>query len=483
MTTHNLSAEETSGNLLSNHTFDDNTQGWTLSDSNVKRDANRYNDAGNSPTIRFKGQNSSVSQKVDVSSLESGKEITSLTIKYHGYGCGNDTNWCLDGLEDTIVTEVTLTSNGETETSTNTVTVPYEDGWTHHSFTKSINDTFITGDTDISFSLRGIDSGNSNSWLGPITDNYELLVTYQDYVVQQQVEQQIEQQIEEQITNTIVAGLDFETSVTNEIILERPMHTNDLVAVQVDIPTIEVDMTMDVEINMDMDIQIDAPENIEMPELIVVPMNINTEMDLPSELPQITEVAVIEEIPQISISEPVEKEMNNDQQKTETSEEGKPKAETESEVADGGDENSELSETPGEQKTEPSNENRIVKKSKSKDSKSSKKDGSKKTTKEDKKSKPASKTVAKNSEKKTETTMTTTTFLQEIVLPSAYLQVMTDSITIVETISLEQEMIYEQDLGSYASNDAWDSFNSATQSRWDSMVGVKSSHTFRSYGK
>ena len=175
--------------------------------------------------------------------------------------------------------------------------------------------------------------------------------------------------------------------------------------------------------------------------------------------------------------------MNNDQQKTETSEEGKPKAETESEVADGGDENSELSETPGEQKTEPSNENRIVKKSKSKDSKSSKKDGSKKTTKEDKKSKPASKTVAKNSEKKTETTMTTTTFLQEIVLPSAYLQVMTDSITIVETISLEQEMIYEQDLGSYASNDAWDSFNSATQSRWDSMVGVKSSHTFRSYGK
>ena len=69
----------TSDNLLNNNTFDENTNGWTLSDSNVKRDANSYNDAGNSPTIRFKGQTSTITQSVDTSSLEADKEITGLT--------------------------------------------------------------------------------------------------------------------------------------------------------------------------------------------------------------------------------------------------------------------------------------------------------------------------------------------------------------------------------------------------------------------
>ena len=54
----------TSDNLLDNNTFDENTNGWTLSDSNVKRDANSYSDAGNSPTIRFKGQTSTITQSV-----------------------------------------------------------------------------------------------------------------------------------------------------------------------------------------------------------------------------------------------------------------------------------------------------------------------------------------------------------------------------------------------------------------------------------
>jgi hypothetical protein len=122
----------TSDNLLNNNTFDENTNGWTLSDSNVKRDSNSYRDAGNSPTVRFKGQTSTITQSVDTSSLEADKEITGLTIKYHGYGCGNTQaiNGALLEADDTIVTNVTLSNGTDSEVSTNTVAVPFEDGWT-----------------------------------------------------------------------------------------------------------------------------------------------------------------------------------------------------------------------------------------------------------------------------------------------------------------------------------------------------------------
>ena len=179
----NLSAEETTDNLLTNNTFNENTNGWTLSDSNVRRDSNSYSDAGNSPTVRFKGQTSTISQLVNLTGIEQGKEIKSYTIKYNGYGCGNTPNgWCTAGGDDTIVTNITFTDGTTTEISSHTIAVPYEDGWTHHTFTKSINDTFLTDNVAINFELSGVDTGNSNSWLGPITDNYELMVTYQDYV-------------------------------------------------------------------------------------------------------------------------------------------------------------------------------------------------------------------------------------------------------------------------------------------------------------
>ena len=175
-----LSADQTTtDNLLTNNTFDENTDGWTLSDSNVKRDANSYSDAGNSPTVRFNGQTSTISQLVDLTGIEQGKEIKSYTLKYNGYGCGNTPNgWCTAGGDDTIVTNITFTDGTTTEISSHTVAVPYEDGWTHHTFTKSINDTFLTDNVAIGFELSGIDTGDSSHWLGPITDNYELMETY-----------------------------------------------------------------------------------------------------------------------------------------------------------------------------------------------------------------------------------------------------------------------------------------------------------------
>ena len=92
-----LSADETTtDNLLTNNTFDENTNGWTLSDTDVKRDANSYSDAGNSPTIRFKGQTSTISQLVDLTGVEQGKEIKVVYPESTmAYGCGNSAGgWC-----------------------------------------------------------------------------------------------------------------------------------------------------------------------------------------------------------------------------------------------------------------------------------------------------------------------------------------------------------------------------------------------------
>ena len=319
----------TSDNLLNNNTFDENTNGWTLSDSNVKRDSNSYRDAGNSPTVRFKGQTSTITQSVDTSSLEADKEITGLTIKYHGYGCGNTGNqWCTAEADDTIVTNVTLSNGTDSEVSTNTVAVPFEDGWTHHSFTQSINDTFITDETSITFTLQGIDTGNSNSWLGPITDNYELLVTYQDYVapvvepviVQPVVIEPVVIEPIVVIEPTVIGAIDLSTEVTLDLIQD--------VQIIPEIPTIEltpeignmdigVDMNMDIPTDMSVDMPIEMPTDIATNAPVEI-ASINMPISVPTVEIQVIEVAPqiettqeiqeIRELPEINIEEPIELE-------------------------------------------------------------------------------------------------------------------------------------------------------------------------------
>ena len=320
----------TSDNLLDNNTFDENTNGWTLSDSNVKRDAYSYSDEGNSPTIRFKGQTSTITQSVDTSGLEANKEITGVTVKYHGYGCGNSPGgWCNDEADDTIVTNVTLKNEAGTEVSTNTIAVPYEDGWTYHTFTKSINDTFLTGETGITFSLQGIDTGDSNNWLGPITDNYELLVTYQDYVapvvepvvvhpvvIEPVVIEPVVIEPIVVIEPTVIGAIDLSTEVTLDLIQD--------VQIMPEIPTIEltpeignmdigVDMNMDMSTNMTIEMPTDIPTNAP-----VEIANINMPISVPTVEIQVIEVAPqieatqeiqeIKELPEMNIEEPIELE-------------------------------------------------------------------------------------------------------------------------------------------------------------------------------
>ena len=484
----------TSDNLLDNNTFDENTDGWTLSDSNVKRDANSYSAAGNSPTIRFNGQNSTITQSVDTSGLETNKEITGVTVKYHGYGCGNSPNgWCNDEAHDTIVTNVTFKNEAGTEVSTNTIAVPYEDGWTHHTFTKSINDTFLTDKTGITFTLQGIDTGDASSWLGPITDNYELLVTYQDYiapvvetvVVVPVVETVVETVV---IEPTMIGTIDLSTEVTLDLIQD--------VQIMPEIPTIELTPeigNMDVGIDMNMDIptdmSIDAPveiASINMP--ISVPTVEIQVIEVAPQIEAVQEIQEIQELPEINIEEPIE--IESEIVEVETPEELKESdMQEDMEIAE-----NDGQETESESKT---NDDSIVsnggtdepkakeEKSSSKKKKDTKKTSTKKETIKDKTV--ADKSTKTNKPKAVAEVQKPTTNADNLgqisVINLVTLTSIPETITIQETVLLTQEMIYEQDIDAFTSSATYDSLISSSSSRWVRMVDVRPKHTFSGYGR
>ena len=455
-----LNAQEITDNLLNNHTFDENTNGWTLSDSNVKRDSNSYTDAGNSPTVRFKGQTSTISQLVDLTAVEQGKEIQSYTIKYNGYGCGNSPGgWCLDEADDTIVTNITFTDGTTTEVSSHTIAVPYEDGWTHHVFTKSINDSFITGNVAINFELSGIDTGNSNSWLGPITDNYEFMITYDDFVapvVEPIVEPIVEEVIEAAVIETVVeetmiGGLDLSTEVTLDLIQEIRVEIPQMDLA--DLPEIQPIASIDIDTAVDMP---DMPDMTDMPVQIDMPTPIQEiKIEMPADIPEIADVEPIQEIQEIEPQQPEVAEVKNEGGEIDQ------ETEKQTEVAESKtDEGSDLSEpSEGEGEREGSNETTEVAAADSSSEPKSTKEGGKESggNKTKSKSKSKSKTEAKTKDDrptgsgkkvvaKTKAKLPVNTAknktLAQLPLPIAYLQNITESITLVETISLQQEMIY-----------------------------------------
>jgi hypothetical protein len=476
----NLSAEETTDNLLTNSTFNENTNGWTLSDSNVRRDSNSYSDAGNSPTVRFKGQTSTISQLVNLTGIEQGKEIKSYTIKYNGYGCGNTPNgWCTAGGDDTIVTNITFTDGTTTEISSHTIAVPYEDGWTHHTFTKSINDTFLTDNVAINFELSGVDTGNSNSWLGPITDNYELMVTYQDYVapvVEPVVVEPIviiepivvEPIVVEPIVvePIVVEPVIEEIAIIEEIVVEEPMIgglelsteiTLDLIQ---DVPTLPSIDSIVAEIP---EIQPVAVIDISMPEISI---EMPTPTEIPVDISGTIEVEPIQEIQEIVVEEPPQQPemVETTDERREIEPETKSKIEIAETKTDEGSNVRDTSTKPkpkekGERETEESTADNSETKSETKD--------------DVQVDRPTSAAKKNTSRPKTTLDVSTTKpqTIEQLPLPIAYLQIIQDSITIVETISLRQEQIYggEQEYNLNTSSITIAGLDNNTSRRWHNL--------------
>ena len=440
-----IEAAETTGNLLTNSDFEDGTAGWILSGDGVKIDG-PYSDAGDSKIIRFRGQGSTISQLVNLTAVEEGKEILSYTISYHGYGCGNDADGhCTQENHDKIITNISFTDGSNTEVSSHTNEVKFEDGFTHHTFTRSINDTFLTGLVAINFELTGEDSHTGNNWLAPISDNYEFAITYQDYVIQQAVEE------------TMVGGLDLSTEVTLDLI--KDMQPMEMVQMPMDMQPMEmIEMPINMpEAKMDMPDMIDVPMDMPPP---IQEIRVEMPMDMGNNH---VEVEPIQEIQEIRVKE-------SPQQQPEMVETTDDRQEIKEEIASskqaGKNVGSNIREEGDTEEREGKTEESTGESSKGDEETS-------KQVKVDTKAEVPSKPNA--SETKVKATLPVNTVkpqtIEQLPLPIAYLQIINDSISMVETVSLRQEQIYggEQEYNLNTSSITIAGLDNNTSSRWSNL--------------
>ena len=455
----------TTDNLLNNPNFTTDTSGWELSDNNqnkVKRDPATYSGSA-SKSVRFRYQGGNISQDVDISGVSENHLIKEINMNFDSIGCGNTGGqWCTAGADDTVVSTITLENATEIEVISESVAVPYEDGWESYSFTKDVTGDFNTNDTSLNLTITGNDTGNSGNWWGPIIDNLSLSLTTEEYVAPVVVEPVIqstviiEEIVEQEVTNTMVEGLDLDMSITNEIILEQPVI--EITPVSVNIPT-----------------TIDVPVEIDMPELVVAPTITSVELPDVSDLNPVSEVEVTQEIVEIEVPE-IDESINEEKiENTESTLNESEETTTENET----DATSELSNSD---ETEiKSDESKVVKKSKPKNDKSKKKNDSKKSTVKKDKPKPKVKTVAKTTKSETKSKVISVDSLGQILLPAVYLQVMQDTIKITETLSIQQEMIYEQNSYDLVGITFESSFGGDSADRFNSLLGRQFSHESGTY--
>ena len=430
-------------------------------------------------------------------------------MNFDSIGCGNTGGqWCTAGADDTVVSTITLENATEIQVLSESVAVPYENRWENYSFSKDVTGDFNTDDTSLNLTITGNDTGNSSNWWGPIIDNLDFTVTTEQYVapivepiIEQIVEPVIEQIIEQEITNTIVGGLDLEMSVTNEIILEQPIIEITPISVNI---TPDINLDIPVEISVD-SIDIDAPEQIDV--VIEIPVAPVISVDVPdvANLAPIDQIDEIQEIVEIEIPEVVEVEVDVDvsvdsvveepaelnsedtldqdvaevsEEKLESSEEVQNESEEET-TENEAEATSELSNS--DEVEEQSDENKTVAKNKSKDSKVKKKNETKKSTAKTNQPKQKVKKVDGKIEKGGPSAPLSVEQLVQMTLPNAYLQTLQDTLKIVETVSITQDMIYEQNTYDLIGITFESSFGGDSSDRFDSLLGRQFSYESGTY--
>ena len=491
-------AETTSDNLLNNPNFTTDTSGWKLSDNNqdkVKRDPATYSDSA-SKSVRFRYQGGSISQDVDISGVSENHLIKEINMNFDSIGCGNSgSQWCNAGADDTVVSTITLSTESTSEVLSETVAVPYEDGWESYSFTKDVTADFNTDDTSLNLTITGNDTGNSSNWYGPIIDNLSLTLTTEQYVAPVVIEPIVAPVVIEPviepivvIEETLIEGISLDMSITNDIILNQPIA--EITPIEVTVPDINIDMATDPDVPS---IETEIPQQIEISVAPITSISVSNVENLAP----INEVEEIQEIVEIELPEVVEvevdaemeleqpeelKEINMEEDLAEISDEENNNEPEETASNDGNDEKSELSESDvQESSSKKVNESKVVKKDKPKDDKKSKKNDSKKTTVEKQNSTTKSKTVVQKSKQKNQKNTVSVETLGQIILPNAYLQVLQDTIKITETLSIQQEMIYGQNAYDLVGFTFESSFGGDSSDRFNSLLGVKPSYESTTY--
>ena len=421
-------------------------------------------------------------------------------MNFDSIGCGNTGGqWCTAGADDTVVSTITLENATEIQVLSESVAVPYENRGENYSFSKDVTGDFNTDDTSLNLTITGNDTGNSSNWWGPIIDNLDFTVTTEQYVapivepiIEQIVEPVIEQIIEQEITNTIVGGLDLEMSVTNEIILEQPIIEITPISVNI---TPDINLDMPVEISVD-SIDIDAPEQIDV--VIEIPVAPVISVDVPdvANLAPIDQIDEIQEIVEIEIPEVVEVEVDVDvsvdsvveepaelnsedtldQDVAEVSEE---KLESSEEVQNESEE--ETTENEAEATSELSNSDEVEEQSDENKTAAKKKNETKKSTAKTNQPKQKVKKVDGKIEKGSQSAPLSVEQLVQMTLPNAYLQTLQDTLKIVETASITQDMIYEQNTYDLIGITFESSFGGDSADRFDSLLGRQFSYESGTY--
>lgn len=429
-------AETTTDNLLTNKDFDSELNSWTIEDSDyIKFDSSCYNETGLCQSVRWSGDlGKTISQTI--SNLESNYIVKNVYVSFTALGCNNEATgaWCSEGTDyDKVQTVIELSDGTSQENLYLEQTLDYNDGTQDYSLSTQTLDTWLTNDLTIDFSMTGIDTGNWSGQYGPIVDNINLQLGLEENVPVVAQTTVVEEPVVVVEETKMIEGLDLDTEIVTDVIIDTPTQI-DVASVQLpDLPPVEIKIPE----------TIDMPQEIEVVEEIQE-INVEPIEDLVEEV-----VEQPEELKETSMEEDI-KEIKNEPEQT-----------AEAEV--GGDEKGKLSKSAEKKQTK--KENKTKSKVKTAD----------KTT--------AGKNVDKNSTEKNDSQSVTVQDLATIVLPQAYLQKITNTITIQEDISLTQEMIYEQDITAFSSNVAWDNFNTSSNDRWNNLDSIRPVYSYQSYGK
>ena len=434
-------AETTSDNLLDNGDFSTgDLSGWTVEDSGkIQYDGNCYNESGLCQSVRWSTDlGKTLSQTIE--DLSKGYDIDTIHLDFTALGCNNEATgaWCSEGTDyDKVQAVIQLSDGTNTENLYLEQTLDYNDGTKDYGLSTQTLDAWTTDDTSINFSITGIDTGNLKGQFGPIVDNLSLYLTMTETPVPVVIEPIVEikpeviEPVEEVVVieeTTVIEGLDLKTEIVTDVIIDTP---------------VEKDMSMD-----------NLPK---LPELPTIEVEVPTVIEVPQEIEVVEEIQEIQEI-KVEVEEVAEVTEEVVEQPEELKEHDMEEDLAEAEEVEETESSEEEEKAKSEQETEVA----------------------------ESKDEPKSKAEQKSEQPKSEVSEApkeNTGFEQVDISTMIGLQVIPQTITIQETVSLTQEMIYEQDIGALASSDAYNSLIGGASSRWVRMVDVRPKHTFSGYGR
>ena len=429
-------AETTSDNLLNNGNFSNQLNDWTVEDSSkIKYDSNCYaggtDASGLCKSVRFSSDlGKTISQSI--TNLEEGYDINNINVSFTALGCNNQANsntWCSQGTDyDKVQATIQLSNDVSHETLYLEQQLDYNDGTQNYNLSTQTLDSWTTDNTSINFAITGIDTGDWSGWYAPIVDNIELTLDITETIIpepiiQPQTQSENTDIIESQPMNTVMEGIDLETSVLNEVVLEIP-----------DIPEVEIIEVAVIE---------DIPVVEELPEIndIVDPIVEINDMPEIDELPEIEDIEIVEDIAEI---EEIEVE----------------------EVAEQNDAKEDMEQSEEVAKKDVDQDNTDKKEEKAK------KTEDKKDVKKEKKTVTAKKDLPKT--KKQES--------NGVDIPVLYtLLTLEEGIKIVETIKIVEVIEYEQDITDYSTNVAWDNWVNTANTNWGNLDSVRPVYKAPSY--